>query len=103
MIVDEYMEEEDQKLKMVRQIISELNPKQQEIINLRFNYNLSYKEISSLLEITVESCYKSVYRSVSAIRSKAENSLHQKKEDHQDQLVRKTNIHRRVVDNSSQE
>ena len=78
---DEYMEEGDQKLKIVRQIISELNPKQQEIINLRFNCNLSYKEISSLLEITVESCYKLVYRSVSAIRSKAENSLHQKKED----------------------
>jgi RNA polymerase sigma factor (sigma-70 family) len=76
---DEYMEEGDQKLKIVKQIISELSPKQQEIIYLRFNCNLSYEEISSLLEITVESCYKSVYRSVSAIRSKAEKFFSSKK------------------------
>lgn len=69
---DEDLEERDQRIKIVRQIISELKPKQQEIIYLRFNCNLSYEEISSILEITVESCYKSVYRSLKAIRSKAQ-------------------------------
>jgi RNA polymerase sigma factor (sigma-70 family) len=61
----------DQMLQIVRRIISTLRPKQQEIIYLRFNCNLSYEEISSMLDISVDSCYKSVCRSVKAIRSEA--------------------------------
>jgi RNA polymerase sigma factor (sigma-70 family) len=67
----EDLEGRDQMLQIVRRIISTLRPKQQEIIYLRFNCNLSYEEISSMLDISVDSCYKSVCRSVKAIRLEA--------------------------------
>jgi RNA polymerase sigma factor (sigma-70 family) len=60
-------------------IIKKLNPKQQKIINLRFIERFSYKEISDMLNISVDSCYKSVYRSVTSIRHEAERVLPQKK------------------------
>ena len=60
-------------------IIKKLNPKQQKIINLRFIERFSYKEISDILNISVDSCYKSVYRSVTCIRHEAERVLPQKK------------------------
>jgi len=60
-------------------IIKKLNPKQQKIINLRFIEQLSYKEISGMLNISVDSCYKSVYRSIASIRHEAERDLPQKK------------------------
>ena len=60
-------------------IIQKLNPKQQKIINLRFIEGFSYKEISDMLNISVDSCYKSVYRSVTSIRHEAERVLPQKK------------------------
>jgi RNA polymerase sigma factor (sigma-70 family) len=60
-------------------IIKKLNPKQQKIINLRFIERFSYKEISDMLNISVDSCYKSVYRSVTTIRHEAERVLPQKK------------------------
>jgi len=60
-------------------IIKKLNPKQQKIINLRFIERFSYKEISDMLNISVDSCYKSVYRSVTSIRHESERGLPQKK------------------------
>lgn len=68
-------QEEEQLHRIVKEIIKNLQPKQQEIIYLRFNCNLSFKEISSMLDIEVDSCYKAVYRSVKAIRSEAEKRL----------------------------
>ena len=73
-------EEKDHLYQIVMKIIENLNPKQKEIINLRFIYGLNYKEISSMLDISVDSCYKSVYRSVIAIRYEAERIFPQKKE-----------------------
>ena len=73
-------EEKDHLYQIVTKIIENLNPKQKEIINLRFIYGLNYKEISSMLDISVDSCYKSVYRSVIAIRFEAEKIFLQKKE-----------------------
>ena len=73
-------EKKDHLYQIVMKIIENLNPKQKEIINLRFIYGLNYKEISSMLDISVDSCYKSVYRSVIAIRYEAEKIFLQKKE-----------------------
>lgn len=52
----------------VKECIARLTPKQQEILFLRFETGISYEEISALLRISVESCYKSVYRSVRIVR-----------------------------------
>ncbi len=72
-------EKRDQLHQTMMAIIKKLNPKQQKIINLRFIERFSYKEISDMLNISVDSCYKSVYRSVTSIRHEAERVLPQKK------------------------
>lgn len=54
---------------VIKICLSSLSPKQQEIIYLRFNFNFSYKTISDILGIDVDSCHKSIYRSIKAIRS----------------------------------
>ncbi len=56
----------------IRKCIGKLTARQQEIIFLRFESGISYEEISSILNISVESCYKSVYRSIKQIRSEVE-------------------------------
>jgi RNA polymerase sigma factor (sigma-70 family) len=76
---NESEEMRDQLHQSIMAIIKKLNPKQQKIINLRFIERFSYKEISSILNISVDSCYKSVYRSVTSIRNEAERALPQKK------------------------
>ena len=76
---NEAEEKRDQLHQTMMEIIKNLNPKQQEIINLRFIDRLNYKEISSMLNISVDSCYKSVYRSVISIRYEAERVLPHKK------------------------
>lgn len=68
-------EEADQLRTVIKQCISNLTGKQQEIIYLRFECELSYEDIANILEITVESCHKSVYRSINAIRIEAEKNL----------------------------
>jgi RNA polymerase sigma factor (sigma-70 family) len=76
---NESEEKRDQLHQTIMAIIKKLNPKQQKIINLRFIERYSYKEISDMLNISVDSCYKSVYRSVTTIRHEAERVLPQKK------------------------
>ena len=76
---NESEEKRDQLHQTMMAIIKKLNPKQQKIINLRFIERFSYKEISDMLNISVDSCYKSVYRSVTSIRHEAERVLPQKK------------------------
>jgi len=48
--------------------IKMLTPGQQEIIYMKFNAGLSYKEISETLNISVESCRTAIYRAVKEIR-----------------------------------
>lgn len=72
-IIDQ--EESLQINKIIRCCIEELPPKQQEIIYLRFEHELSYEDISYILEITVESCHKTVYRSIKSIRLNVEKLL----------------------------
>lgn len=62
----------------IKQCVSKLTSKQQEIIYLRFNSGISYEEISEMLQISVDSCYKSVHRSIRKIRTEAEKILSKK-------------------------
>lgn len=59
----------------INQCISKLTDKQREIIFLRFEREISYEEIAETLNISVESCYKSTYRSIKTIRSEVEKIL----------------------------
>jgi len=59
----------------LRKSLEKLTAKQQEIIYLRYDCDLSYEEISNILEISVDSCYKSVYRSIKAIKVDIEQML----------------------------
>lgn len=55
--------------------INNLSTKQKEIIYLRFEREIPYEEIASILNISVESCYKSIYRTIKTIRNAAEKAL----------------------------
>lgn len=50
--------------------LNTLTKKQQYALHLRFSEDLSYDEISSTLEITLESCRTLIYRSLKDLRSK---------------------------------
>lgn len=62
-------------LAALKKSLGNLSPKQQEIIYLRFDCDLSYEEISTILEISVDSCYKSVYRAIKIVKSDIETML----------------------------
>jgi RNA polymerase sigma factor (sigma-70 family) len=62
-------ENSDQLNSIIRECIEKLSPKQQEIVYLRFENGISYEEIAGMLQISVDSCYKSVYRSIKTIRN----------------------------------
>lgn len=64
--------------KMLKTSLGKLTAKQQEIMYLRFDCDLSYEEISTILEISIDSCYKSIYRSIKFIKSDIEQ-MHSKK------------------------
>ena len=59
----------------IKECVCHLTEKQQEIIYLRFEQGISYEGIASMLNISVDSSYKSVYRSVQAIRSQVEKII----------------------------
>ncbi|WP_433811978.1 RNA polymerase sigma factor [Flavobacterium johnsoniae] len=50
--------------------LSSLTPKQRNALHLRFSEDLSYEEISSTLEISLESCRTLIYRSLKELRAK---------------------------------
>jgi RNA polymerase sigma factor (sigma-70 family) len=56
---------------IIKQCISNLPSKQQEILYLRFESEISYDEIAQMMEISIDSCYKSVYRIIKSIREEA--------------------------------
>ncbi|MGV8136612.1 MAG: RNA polymerase sigma factor [Mangrovibacterium sp.] len=68
-------EERDRVLQLVNKSVAKLGPKQQEIIYLRFNQDLDYSEIAKMLDISVDSCYKSVYRSIKFIKEDIEKII----------------------------
>jgi len=54
--------------KTLRQAISQLSPRQQEAIHLRFYENTSFEDIANIMEITPRAAYKLIYRSISALQ-----------------------------------
>lgn len=62
---------------VVKRCINQLTSRQKEIIFLRFEKEISYEEISEMLNISVESCYKSVYRTIKTIKIQVEKVLNQ--------------------------
>jgi RNA polymerase sigma factor (sigma-70 family) len=59
----------------INECINNLTNKQKEIIFLRFERDIPYEEIAKILNISVESCYKSIYRTVKAIRTAVEKKI----------------------------
>ena len=57
---------------IIMQCIGKLPSKQREIVFLRIENGISYEEIAVMLQISVDSCYKSVYRSIKTIRTEVE-------------------------------
>lgn len=74
-----YKEETTQLPSIIKQSIQELSKKQQKIIYLRYECDLSYEEISSMLGITVDSCYKLIHRSMKKIHTAAKEFQEKKK------------------------
>ena len=59
--------EAEQKI-IVKRLINELTPKQQEILYLRFTKSFSYVEISKIVEIDHNSVRKQTYRAIKKLR-----------------------------------
>lgn len=59
----------------INECISNLTNKQKEIMFLRFERDIPYEEIASILNISVESCYKSIYRTIKTIRCSVERKI----------------------------
>ncbi|HBL78085.1 MAG: hypothetical protein A2W90_13440 [Bacteroidetes bacterium GWF2_42_66] len=68
-------EEQSELQSAIKKSIQNLSDKQQEIIYLRYDCELSYEEISNILGISVDSCYKSVYRSIKIMKTNVKQML----------------------------
>ena len=68
-------DEPDELQRALKRSLLKLSDRQKEIIYLRYDCDLSYEEISSILEISVESCYQSVYRSIKTMKLDIEQML----------------------------
>jgi RNA polymerase sigma factor (sigma-70 family) len=64
----------------IEECVNNLTEKQKEIIYLKFEREIAYEEIAVILNISVESCYKSIYRSLKSIRCSAEKVILNKNE-----------------------
>lgn len=65
---DQAKESSDMFMYAIKNSLKKLSARQQEILYLRFDSELTYEEISNILDISVDSCYKSIYRSVKLIK-----------------------------------
>lgn len=74
---NEISEKEDKEFlhETINECINNLTNKQKEILFLRFEQNIPYEEIASILNISVDSCYKSIYRTIKSIRSAVEKKI----------------------------
>jgi len=61
---------EDEKLEKLKEEINKLPDRQKEAIILRFHSELSYNDIAELMDISIESVRKNIYRSVKTLRTK---------------------------------
>jgi RNA polymerase sigma factor (sigma-70 family) len=62
-------------LKVINDCMDKLSSRQREILYLKFHGQISYEEIASMFDISVDSCYKSIYRSVKSIRADLEKIM----------------------------
>ena len=60
--------------------VCKLSARQQEIIYLRYDCEMEYEEIARILDISVESCYKSIYRSIKTIKADIEQAFVKRKD-----------------------
>jgi RNA polymerase sigma factor (sigma-70 family) len=73
---DSIDENEFEKLhQVIKKCISNLPSRQQEIFYLRFDSEISYEEIAQIMDISIDSCYKTVYRAIKTIREEAEKIM----------------------------
>ena len=62
-------EESDREVnKKIQEAMAQLPPRQKEAIYLRYNQSLEYDQIAAMLNISVESVRKQVYRAVKSVR-----------------------------------
>lgn len=61
-------ETEEQNMRLLRNAMKKLTDRQREGLSLKFEHNLSYPEISEILEMSVESARTSIYRALKILR-----------------------------------
>lgn len=66
--IEEEMLERREEYLQLNECLKKLPPKQREMIYLRFNAELSFEEISKMLNISIESCRTSLYRALKHIK-----------------------------------
>ncbi len=64
--------EEQLKMEQINRLINQLPDKQREMIKLRYQLEMPYHEISTLMDISVESVRTSIYRSIKSLREQLE-------------------------------
>ena len=72
-ILDDIISHEDQAhlKERVRLLLESLTPRQREAVYLRYMHNMSYEEISRLLQMNQTSVRKLVYRAIDSMRKKS--------------------------------
>lgn len=68
-------EEKEVLYSTIAKCVNNLTAKQKEIVYLKFEKEISYEDIAQILNITVDSCYKSIYRAVKSIRISADKVM----------------------------
>jgi RNA polymerase sigma factor (sigma-70 family) len=63
-------ETDAQKNKQVLDAISQLSPRQKEIIYLKFYLNLSYEEVSELMQINYQAARNLIYKAIKELKNK---------------------------------
>ncbi|MGK9125657.1 sigma-70 family RNA polymerase sigma factor [Olivibacter sp. SA151] len=66
-------EEDRQLVVKLQQLIKRLPARQREVIYLKFNEELSYEEIASMLDISIASCRTLIYRAIKQLREHVED------------------------------
>ena len=61
-------EEETEKNRHIESMLNQLTVKQKEALYLRFNESMEYPEIAKVMNISVESVRKQVYRAIKSVR-----------------------------------
>jgi RNA polymerase sigma factor (sigma-70 family) len=59
--------------KFLKESLQKLTPHQQEALYLKYDVGLSYEDISKTLNISIESCRTSIYRSIKMIKADVES------------------------------